>query len=166
MRTRAFSVVLAAVMMVSQSGCILSRLTDRAFVGFTTKRPTYKSRTLTGLAILPFAAAVDLATMPIQALLVIILGDNFPFGEEDASQMISMNLASDPNFSKLSQDKQQRALKSLLQMQSRTELAQSDVLALTPEGDWVVLELNDEAHAQLLARAQTAQATEPLACVP
>lgn len=161
MRTRALCVVVAALML-TQSGCILSRLTDRAFVGFTAKRPTYKARTLTGLAIMPFAAAVDLATLPIQALLVIILGDNFPFGDEEASQAIAMNLAADPSFSRLSQDKQQRAIRSLLEMRSRSELAQNSVLALTADGEWVALDLNDEARAQLLARAQLQP--EVLAC--
>jgi|CXWL01.1.fsa_nt_gi hypothetical protein len=166
MRTRAFSVFIAALM-VTSSGCILSRLTDRAFIGFTSKRPSYKARTLTGLFILPFAAAVDLATLPIQALLVVILGDNFPFGEEDAAQTIAINLATDPSFSRLSQDKQQRAIKALLEMRSKVEIAQNDVLALTAEGEWVALELTDEAQAQILARAAATQTAAPqLACVP
>lgn len=78
-----------------------------------------------------------------------------------------MNLASDPSFSRLSPDKQQRAIKALLEMRSKAELAHSDVLALTADGEWVVLELSDEAHAQMLARAELAQSAAPqLACVP
>src|SRR6478672_2102462 len=84
--------------------CILSRLTDRAFVGFTSKRPTYSDRKTTGLLLLPITFAIDVATFPLQLILLAIAGDDFILGRDmENSEMRPVpnyveNLEHNPRF--------------------------------------------------------------------
>src|SRR4051812_1465658 len=110
---RAFVVVVAAVFFQS---CILSRLVDRAFVGISAKRPLYTERYTTGLVLLPITFVIDVATFPLQLLLVAILGDDFVLGpdieglERRPVPNYAGVLRGNPQFQKLSEAAQQEAI--------------------------------------------------------
>ena len=82
MKSRFFRMLAVSMATVLFStGCLMSRLVDRAFLGITVRRPTYIDRKTTGVFLLPFTFAIDVATFPIQAILIVILGDNFPWND-------------------------------------------------------------------------------------
>ncbi len=58
------------------SGCAFTRWTDRAYLGTTGGAPNHEGRLVTGLVLVPFAIAGDVVTFPIQALVLIIGGDD------------------------------------------------------------------------------------------
>ena len=82
MKSRIFrTLAISMATVLFSTGCMMSRLVDRAFLGITVRRPTYVDRKTTGVFLLPFTFVLDVATFPIQALLVVILGDNFPWND-------------------------------------------------------------------------------------
>ncbi len=140
------------------SSCMLSRAVDRAFIGMTVKRPAYAARKVTGLFLLPLTFAVDVATFPIQAILVVILGDNFPF-KEDPTLANTMALQQNPLFQKLSPQRQVLARDELNALIRSGQVTTSTALALTEDGHWTLVQLEPEARLQLIARASEAQST-------
>lgn len=147
-------VALTTVTTVASTGCMLSRAVDRAFLGLTVRRPAYEARKTTGIFLLPLTFAVDVATFPIQALLVVILGDNFPFKEDNtASIMYAMN--EHPQLKQLPDAQRAVAMREFEQLIRSGQLDRNSTLALTEDGHWVVVRVSDEGREQLLARAQT-----------
>lgn len=158
MRSPLKLVVAAVLTAVLSTGCMLSRAVDRAFVGMSVKRPAHNDRKVTGIFLLPITFAIDLATFPIQAILVAILGDNFPFNDPpsalDGSGMAS--LQGNPQFEKLEPAAQQTAIAELDALVKSGQLDANSALALTEDGHWVVVRVTDEARQQLIARTATA----------
>lgn len=157
---RRFTKLIAVSVAVSMfSGCMLSRAVDRAFLGVTVRRPTYKDRLTTGVFLLPFTFAVDVVTAPIQAILIVILGDQFPFNDTDELRAATA-LNDNAQFKKLNDAQKATALAEFKQLMKSGSLTPNTVLALTEEGHWVLTEVNDEGRAQLLARVGQAPSTE------
>lgn len=162
-RARHFVAALAiAALAVSSSGCILSRLTDRAFVGIHTKRATYPDRMVTGLFLLPITAALDLATFPIQAILLAIAGDDFVLGSDNTANAAQLmySMSTNPKFQQLSQEQQVQAVAELDAMVKSGQMTKGTVLALTEDGHWVAVETDAEARSQMLARAHQKSAPQ------
>ncbi len=155
-------IAIATVTAVVSSGCMLSRAVDRAFLGISVRRPSYDLRKTTGVFLLPFSFAVDIATFPIQALLVVILGDNFPFSDVDQLNN-AMALNQHPQLQKLSPEQRAVALAEFEQLLRSGQLDRNTTLALTDDGHWVAMRVDDEARDQLIARAQ--QPIEPASAV-
>ena len=142
-----------AVAMSLLPGCMLSRLVDRAFLGITVRRPAYVDRKTTGVFLLPITFALDVATFPIQALLVVILGDNFPFPE---ATTVNNAVASNEDFQRLDEAAKATALAELDTLIRSGQITPSTALVLSADGHWGLVLIDDEARAQLIARAQPA----------
>lgn len=150
----------AALTLSLMSGCLLTRLTDRAFLGVSARKATYDYRVATGLFILPFAWALDVATFPIQMLIVVIVGDDFIFGRDRAqARMIAMReqLEGQPAYAQLSEVQRQAAFEGLVALAESGALSANTALALNPDATWTVVHLEAEARQQLIVRAQAAQ---------
>ncbi len=159
---RTLAISMATVLF--STGCMMSRLVDRAFLGITVKRPTYGDRKTTGVFLLPFTFVIDVATFPIQALLVVILGDNFPFTDPpDALSNVTVMLDS-PQFKQLGEAEQAIATAELKQLILDRKLTPNTALALNEDGHWTVVELSADTRNQLIARAQQPAAPEALVC--
>jgi hypothetical protein len=154
--SRAITLVVATSMLPA---CMLSRLVDRSFVGITVRKPEFPDRKTTGIFLLPITFAVDVATFPIQALLVVILGDNFPFRDPAAMHGA---IASNQAFDRLDDAAKATALAELETLVREGRLVPGAALALDAEGHWTVVVLSDEARAQLLARAGSPPAAAQL----
>lgn len=160
---RMLAISMATVML--SSGCIMSRLVDRAFLGITVRRPTYADRKTTGVFLLPFTFVIDVATFPIQALLVVILGDNFPWTDPpNALQGMNAMLETAPRFQQLGEAEQKIAKAELLQLMQEKKITPNTALALGEDGHWTVVELSADTRNQLIARAQQPEAPEDLVC--
>jgi len=159
--TRVLALAIATSLLTT--GCMLSRLVDRAFLGITVRRPTYNDRKTTGIFLLPLTFAIDVATFPLQALLVVILGDNFPFPE--TSTMVQIALNDSPQFQKLSPERKALAQRELEQLIQSGQVTKDTAVALGEDGHWTVVAVTPEARAQLLARAANPTSPTALACV-
>jgi hypothetical protein len=137
-------------------GCMLSRLVDRAFLGITVRRPSLPDRKTTGIFLLPITFAVDVVTFPLQALLVVILGDNFPFPETGAINNTSA-MAANETFQELDAATQAIALAELDELLRSGQVTPSTALVLKTDGHWTLVLVDDEARAQLMARAAHAE---------
>jgi len=155
--------VIAVVTSLFSTGCMLSRMVDRAFLGITTRRPAYADRKTTGIFLLPITFAVDVATFPLQALLVVILGDNFPFHETATMSEIALN--DSPQFKKLSPDRKALAQQELKELIESGAVTKDVALALGEDGHWTLVKVSEEARAQLLARAANPPTPTAVACV-
>lgn len=154
MRSRLMRITaLAVATTLLSTGCLLTRAVDRAFIGVTARRPAYVDRKATGVFLVPITFAIDLATFPIQALLLVILGDGFPFHdtEDTLSQSVAM-LEQNPKFQQLSEEQKAVALNELKALIESGTLNANSALTLTEDGHFVVSQLDAEAKAQLLAR--------------
>ncbi len=157
-------VALGVATMMFSTGCMLSRVVDRAFLGITVQRPTYADRKTTGIFLLPLTFVVDVATFPIQALLVVILGDNFPFTDPPNALEQMYALEQNPRFQQLGEPERAVALAELKQLHQDGKLTANTALALGEDGHWTVVELTAEARQQLIARAQQPAAAAQLVC--
>jgi len=158
MKSRLFRLITVAVAAaVLFEGCMLSRLVDRAFLGITVRRPAYAQRKTTGIFLLPLTFVVDAATFPIQALLVVILGDNFPFTDPPDALSTMYAIEDHPQFKKLGEPEKAIARVELEDIIKSGELTPNSALALNGDGHWTVVELSAEARQQLIARAQSQQ---------
>lgn len=154
MRSRLMRITaLAVATMLFSTGCLLTRAVDRAFIGVTARRPTYVDRKATGVFLVPITFAIDLATFPIQALLLVILGDDFPFHDtkDSMSQSVAM-LEQNPKFQQLSDEQKATAIAELKKLFESGTLNANSALTLTDDGHFVVSQLDTEAKAQLMAR--------------
>lgn len=165
MKSRMFrTLAIAMATVLFSTGCMMSRLVDRAFIGITVRRPSYADRKTTGVFLLPFTFVVDVATFPIQALLIVILGDNFPFTEPvDAVSGLSAALDT-PRFHQLGEEQQRVAIAELQQLVRDGKVTANTALALGDDGHWTLVELTAEARSQLIARAQQPDAPRQLIC--
>jgi hypothetical protein len=146
-------VALAVVTALVSTGCLLTRAVDRAFLGVTARRPTYSDRKATGVFLVPITFAIDLATFPLQALLLVILGDGFPFGDtKDALQNSIVLLEQNPHFQRLSDEQKAVALREFEELFVSGKLNSESALTLTEDGHFVVTQLTSEAKQQLLTR--------------
>ncbi len=161
---RLFRVIaLAVVTAIFSTSCMLSRAVDRAFLGLTVMRPSFDARKTTGVFLLPLTFAIDIATFPIQALLVVILGDNFPFKDtEVVNQMYALN--QHPQLQKLSPERRAFAMKEFESLIRSGQLDRHTTLALTDEGQWVTVKVDEEGRQQMLARAQATEAAPEVVC--
>ena len=164
MRSRLLRVVaLAVATSLFSTGCMLSRAVDRAFLGISTRRPTYVDRKTTGVFLLPFTFVIDIATVPIQALLVVILGDQFPFHQHDLLANANYALDDDPQFQKLGSQQQAIARAELDSLLKSGTVDANTALALMETGHWVLVPLTADTRDQLVARAQS-HAPDALVC--
>ena len=164
MRSRLLRVVaLAVATSLFSTGCMLSRAVDRAFLGISTRRPTYVDRKTTGVFLLPFTFVIDIATFPIQALLVVILGDQFPFHQHDLLANANYALDDDPQFQKLGSQQQAIARAELDSLLKSGTVDANTALALMETGHWVLVPLTADTRDQLVARAQS-HAPDALVC--
>jgi hypothetical protein len=155
MRSRLMRITaLAVATSLFSTGCMLTRAVDRAFIGATARRPTYVDRTATGVFLVPFTFVIDMATFPIQALLVVILGDGFPFHDTDAGVLprAVAALEQNPQFQQLSGEQRRVAIAELEALVKAGKLGRDSVLLLTEDGHFVVSQLDREARQQALAR--------------
>ncbi|MFO0596935.1 MAG: hypothetical protein U0228_16590 [Myxococcaceae bacterium] len=166
MKHRLFRLIaIALVTALTSSGCLMSRLVDRAFLGITVRRPAFADRKTTGVFLLPFTFVLDAATFPIQALLVVILGDNFPFNDPpDAIQNSVAALEQNPRYQQLGDEQKAIARAELEQLILDKKIGPSTALGLGEDGHWTVVELTAEARSQLIARAQQPVPPEELVC--
>jgi hypothetical protein len=166
MKHRIFrTLALAMVTVMFSTGCMLSRLVDRAFLGITVKRPSYIDRKTTGVFLLPFTFVLDVATFPIQALLVVILGDNFPFTDPpNALEQMNVQLDKNPRFQQLGEPEKAIARAELENLILADKLTPNSALGLGDDGHWTVVELSAEGRSQLIARAQQPEAPAALVC--
>ncbi len=134
------------------TGCMLSRGVDRAFIGWTNGgHPHFAARQGTGLALLPLAFTIDVVTLPIQGLLIIIFGDNFPY--KDAAYEIT-SLKNHPLYQRLSDEQKALALVELKKLLLSGAVSPNTALALGEDGHWVLVHITDDVRAKLFARAQ------------
>jgi hypothetical protein len=154
MRSRLMRITaLAVATTLFSTGCFLSRAVDRAFIGITARRPTYADRKATGVFLVPFTFAIDLVTFPLQALLVVLLGDGFPFYDKPQSVSDTVTLLEkDHRFQQLSDEQKATALADLRALFEGGALDANSALVLTEDGHVVVTQLEPEAKQQLLAR--------------
>jgi hypothetical protein len=145
--TRALAIALSMSLL---PGCMVSRLVDRAFLGITVRKPAYADRMTTGVFLLPITFVIDVATVPIQALLVVILGDSFPFPKE---QPLFNAISSSEEFQQLDPAARERSLAELEELLRTGQVNVHTALALGPDGHWSVVVIDDEARHQILARA-------------
>ena len=166
MKSRIFrTLAISMATVLFSTGCMMSRLVDRAFLGITVRRPTYIDRKTTGVFLLPFTFVIDVATFPIQALLVVILGDQFPFSDPaDALSYGHAALDKNLRFQQLGQAEQAIARAELKQLIEQHRLTPNTALALGEDGHWTLVELSADTRDQLIARAQQPEAPEALVC--
>lgn len=165
MKSRMFRILaLAMATLIFNTGCMLSRLVDRSFLGMSVRRPAYADRKTTGVFLLPFTFVVDVATFPIQALLVVILGDNFPFTDPADGLNAMQAMLDNPRFQQLGEQEQAIAAAELEQLILDKKVGPNTALALGEDGHWTVVELSADTRNQLIARAQSVQAPETLVC--
>ncbi len=159
MKTRIFRMLAVSMVTVMfSSGCMMSRLVDRAFLGITVKRPSYADRKTTGIFLLPFTFVIDVATFPIQALLVVILGDNFPFSDPGTAASGMYAALESPRFQQLGEAEKKIAKAELQQLIDEKKLTPNTALALGEDGHWTLVELSADTRNQLIARAQQPEA--------
>jgi hypothetical protein len=152
MRNRSMRVLaLGVAVALLTSSCMLSRAVDRAFLGISTRKAANLDRRTTGIFLLPFSFALDVVTFPIQALLVVILGDGFPFNDA-ADTTSTIALQSDPRFQQLAPHRQAMALAELRALVDRGAVTTHTALGLGEDGHWAVVALSDDAREQLLSR--------------
>jgi len=159
---RTLAISMATVLF--STGCMMSRLVDRAFLGITVRRPTYIDRKTTGVFLLPFTFVIDVATFPIQALLVVILGDNFPWNDSTDALGNSVAMLDNPQFKQLGETEQKIAIAELKLLIEEKKLTPNTALALGADGHWTLVELSADTRNQLIARAQQPEAPETLVC--
>ncbi|MFA5073607.1 MAG: hypothetical protein WC539_06895 [Nitrospirota bacterium] len=135
------------------TGCMLSRGVDRLWIGWTTGAPIVQNRLGTGFFLLPIAFVIDVATWPIQGLLVIILGDEFPYKKTD---QIRASLEKDPLYQKLTKQQKELALLELSKKFEAGKISSNTALVLNETGHWEFVQINDETRKELYARAQVA----------
>lgn len=144
--------VLALCLAVSLlPGCMLSQLVDRTFLGVTVRKPAVPDRIATGVFLIPITFAVDAITLPIQALLLVILGDHFPFPKPTS---VTAAVASNETFQRLDEATRRRAVAELEDLLRSGELAPGASLVLDTDGHWSQVALDTEARSQLIARSQ------------
>ncbi|PZR17603.1 MAG: hypothetical protein DI536_04625 [Archangium gephyra] len=162
MKSRMFRLIAISVATaVFSSGCMLSRLVDRAFLGITVRRPTYVDRKTTGVFLIPFTFVLDVATFPIQALLVVILGDNFPFTDPPDALEAMYALEDHPQFKKLGEPEKVIARNEFQELLQSKKVNGNTALALGEDGHWTLVELSADARQQVIARAQGLEAQQP-----
>lgn len=106
----------------------------------------------------------DIATFPIQALLVVFLGDGFPFNDaSDTTQVIT--LREDPRFQRLGEAQQQVALAEFEVLWRSGRLTPNTALALGEDGHFTVVELTADAREQAIARAAGLKTPDAQICV-
>jgi hypothetical protein len=158
MRTkrRVLRLVLAISISLVASSCLLTRHTDRGFLGIHAG-PVYKNRIYTGLFLLPLAFAVDLATTPIQLIMLVAAGDDFLAAEDEKitpapqaqGHQVSRRLESDPAFARLT-PQQQTKLKEFV---ARRGGKVPPAFGLTRDGEWVEVPVSDLERRDLIVRS-------------
>lgn len=161
MRTRVFRLVVGVLALLIASGCILTRHTDRAFTGMHSG-PVYKNRIYTGLFLLPLAFVVDLATLPIQFIMLVAAGDDFLAPAEDSvkptstTREVQLRLERDPTFAKLRPEEQTK-LREFLMARAKAGGPMPRAYGMTPEGEWVEVPVSEETRQEMLRRATAAK---------
>lgn len=151
--------ILSVAISLLTAGCIVSQSIDRAFLGMSTNRPAYHDRKVAGFILLPVAFAVDIVTLPIQAVLLMIFGDNFPFNDKAARSPAALD--HDLNFQKLTDEQRAMARAELTSLVQSGAVSVNNALALCEDGHWVLIPLSAEARAALSARANAPAQERP-----
>ncbi len=133
------------------SGCILTRGVDRKFLGAGVSRAEHPNRKVLGITILPIAFALDVATFPLQAILLMIFGDSFPYDDLDGASLAA--LSSDPRFQRIPADARTRALAELPLLLRSGRVSGDTALVLREDGNWEIVYLSARDRERLYARA-------------
>ncbi len=142
--------LLMAVVLFLQ-GCMLCRLTDRGFLGMSADKVAYPDRKYTGIFLLPMAGALDIATLPIQLLLLVFLGDDFPFYDKRDGRV--KDLGADTTVARLTTPAQQKKLREVLEQRAKTQpKAPPPVMGLNEQGEWVEVPLTPQQRQALIAQ--------------
>ena len=159
------TITLGALTSALLSGCLLSSTVDRTYLGFNESPPKYSDRKMAGLALLPFATAMDILFLSVEALVVIFEGDNFPAqkkgpaGSTTPVQQYNKDprsaLESNAEFARLADEQKVVALAEFDNL-LRTGLSANSAYVLCADRHWVSLPLSVAARATLLARTQRA----------
>ncbi len=150
MRSRLIqALTLGVVLSLVATGCIVSRTVDRAFLGWTVRQPKYDDRKTAGVILLPFSFAVDVVTFPIQAILLAIFGDDFPFDDTKGVSALNDN----PQFRNLPDDRKALALNEFRELVRSGSVTRNTALVLRGDGHWERVLITDEQRAQLYARS-------------
>ncbi len=153
MRSALLRASIIGLLAVFAQSCILSRLTDKAFLGFTVHRPTYSDRKFTAVLLLPITFAVDVATFPIQLIILAIAGDDFIVGHESSgpdavpTPAYVENLQNNPRFQQLTAAQQKTAISEYETLLASGALDTTNALGLTEDGHWMIVALTGEARA-------------------
>ncbi len=131
------------------SGCMLTRGVDRSFFGISVTHPKYENRKITGLILFPFSIALDIVTFPVQVVLVVIFGDDYPFEKTTYEANV---LKDNPEFQKLSDERKTLAMAEFKGLLRSGAVSRNSAFVLRADGHWVVVKINDEQRSQLLAR--------------
>ncbi len=142
------SVILGIVVSLLTAGCILSKSVERSFIGYT-QGPKYKNHKVTGFILLPIAVAADIVTFPVQAVLLMIFGDNFPFEQNRYTTVLN----NDPQFQTLNDEQKSVARAELGILLRSGAVSTNHGLFLCEDGHWVVVDLNPGIRTELIARA-------------
>ena len=144
---------LVVIISLLVTGCMLTSTIDRNFFGLTVTYPKYEDRMITGLVLLPIAVVLDIVTFPVQAVLVLIYGDDYPYG--DKTQYRAGILNNDPLFQKLSEEQKMLALSEFKRLQRSGTLSKNTAIAILQDGHCVPVKIDARQRAQLLARTQS-----------
>ena len=83
-----------AVVAALLTSCAFTQWTEHGYFGTPGNRPVHENHVGTGIAILPFAIVADVVTLPVQAVLLIIMGDDFLYKK---SSSVSTYAAGSPS---------------------------------------------------------------------
>jgi hypothetical protein len=84
-----WSLVPSALLAFACAGCAFTQWTDRYFLGTTGGPPVHEGRVGTGIVLVPLAIAGDVATFPIQALVLVFAGDDALYSRARPRQAIA-----------------------------------------------------------------------------
>jgi hypothetical protein len=141
---------LATLSALCSSGCVLTRWTDRQFLGTTGGAPVHDGRTVTGLVLVPLALVGDVVTFPVQAVVLVFAGD-------DALLPPPKRRPAD-----FGQAVDARALASLQAIQAQTTGPSARIYGVHADGRVVPLPLGRERIETLVARTAGGAATSNL----
>jgi hypothetical protein len=143
----AAKVIIAAALALGSSGCALTRWTDRQFLGTTGGAPVHEGRMVTGLILVPVALVGDLVTFPVQAVVLVVAGDD---------ALLPPPKRRPADFGRAVDA---RALASLQAIQTQMTGPSARVYGVDAEGHVLPLALDRERVETLVARTAEAGAT-------
>lgn len=162
---------MALTFLATESGCALTRLVDHLFFTVRSRRkPVFQKRVATGLFFLPIAIVLDIGTFPLQALILVIGGDDllYPNTGADAYEFALQEELGRQNPGMTDEEREVLA-KDLAQMVASLSLEERTrvVVGIGLDHKAVKVPVTPEQLARLEERAQETRAwaaVEPRQC--